>query len=149
MKNPKNPTLLHEVEHAGLGAARGHWSLDDYVSELASPDSRLFYIAGSMEGFVLYRDVAGDVEIMNLAVRTKGQGHGTLLLQNFLSTLFGSSPKLPRKIFLEVAASNVSARRIYEKLGFREGATRRAYYRSGEDAVLYSREASAGDVKDV
>jgi len=140
MTNPKNPTLLFEIEHAGLSPSGGHWSLEDYVSELAAPESRLFFVPGSLEGFVLYRDVVGDIEIMNLGVRTKGQGHGRILLESFLLMMLGDEEKSARKVFLEVASSNVPARKLYEKLGFRQTGVRRAYYRSGDDAVTYVRE---------
>lgn len=140
MTNPKNPILLFEIEHAGLAPGAGHWSLDDFVSELQAPDCRIFFVAGSREGFVLYRDVVGDIEIMNLAVRTKGAGHGRILLESFLLTMLGDEKHSERKVFLEVASTNKAARRLYEAVGFRETGVRRAYYRSGEDAVTYVRE---------
>ncbi|MEO5666561.1 MAG: GNAT family N-acetyltransferase [Bdellovibrionota bacterium] len=139
MKNLKNPSLLHEIEHEGLGEGQGHWSYDDYVSEVASIESRIFYVAGVAEGFVLYRDVGGEVEIMNLAVRRKGEGHGRALLEGFLATLFGPLSGSTHTVFLEVAAGNTAARALYEKLGFEKTGLRKSYYRNGDDAVTYAR----------
>jgi ribosomal-protein-alanine N-acetyltransferase len=130
-----SPQFLHELEHAGLALEAGHWSERDYVSELASEHSKIFYISEPVEGFVLYRIVAGDIEIMNLAVRQKGRGHGRSLLEAFLVSPFVLSSG--RKIFLEVASSNVAARKLYGRVGFSETGLRPAYYRSGEDAVTY------------
>ncbi len=135
-----SPKYLHEIEHSGLAQTAGHWSEKDYVEELASEHSKMFYMPAPTEGFVLYRFVAGDIEIMNLAVRQKGRGHGKVLLDAFLALplLGASSPK----IFLEVAASNVAARKLYGRAGFVETGLRRAYYRSGEDAVTCLLEVS-------
>jgi ribosomal-protein-alanine N-acetyltransferase len=149
MKTPQSPELLHAIEHEGLEAGAGHWSLADYVSELASPESRLFFVPGAAEGFVLYRDVAGDVEIMNLAVRVKGQGHGRFLLEKFFAALFSGGPQSGRKVFLEVAASNVPARKLYESLGFEKTGVRKAYYRSGEDALTYVKDTKESHDQDV
>ena len=145
MKNPKNPELLYAIEHEGLAAGAGHWSLEDYESEIASSSSRIFFVPGSTEGFVLYRDVAGDIEIMNLAVRQKGQGHGRFLLEKFFTVLFSTTTEAGPKVFLEVASSNTPARRLYENFGFRQTGVRKAYYRSGEDAVTYVKETGKAD----
>jgi [ribosomal protein S18]-alanine N-acetyltransferase len=133
MTNSLTPQHLHEIEHTGLKAGAGHWDLRDYAAELASEHSKVFYMTEPAEGFVLYRIVADEVEIMNLAVRLKGMGHGRALLESFLALPLLGSPV--RKIFLEVAASNHAARKLYAGLGFSETGLRRAYYRSGEDAV--------------
>ena len=135
-----SPQYLHEIEHSGLAQGAGHWSEKDYVDELASTQSKVFYLPPPEEGFVLYRFVAGDIEIMNLAVRQKGRGHGKLLLESFLALplLQGSV----QKVFLEVAASNGAARKLYSRVGFRESGLRQAYYRNGEDAVTCVLEVS-------
>jgi len=41
---------------------------------------------------------------------------------------------------LEVRASNVPARRLYESLGWRRTGARKAYYGDGEDALVYALE---------
>ena len=45
-----------------------------------------------------------------------------------------------RTLRLEVRVSNASARALYETLGWRPDGLRKAYYKDGEDAVLYHNE---------
>ena len=41
-----------------------------------------------------------------------------------------------RVVYLEVRAGNVSARRLYRRLGFRDLGVRRGYYGPGQDAIV-------------
>jgi [ribosomal protein S18]-alanine N-acetyltransferase len=63
-------------------------------------------------------------------------GVGKRLLERLLD---GARETHSTSVFLEVRESNVAARTLYEKLGFRETGRRKSYYASPlEDAVLYS-----------
>ena len=45
-----------------------------------------------------------------------------------------------KKIFLEVRKSNRVAKKLYEKLGFKEISQRKNYYDGKEDAVVFLKE---------
>ena len=43
-----------------------------------------------------------------------------------------------KSVFLEVSATNLPARNLYEKMGFVSRGERKNYYTKGDDAVLYT-----------
>jgi ribosomal-protein-alanine N-acetyltransferase len=127
---------LYDIEgwgmHVGSLALEARWSLEDYVSELASPQGNLFFCEEPL-GFVLYRSLGeGEIEIMNMAVREKSRGHGRVVMSRFLNSLEDST----KKIFLEVRASNLAAIKLYESFAFQKVGQRPRYYKNGETAVL-------------
>jgi len=91
---------------------------------------------GSISGFVIVRQLAGDIEILNLAVRrgARRQGVGALLFGKVVSQ--GKDAHV-EKIYIEVRASNEVARKFYARHGFRETGRRPRYYSAPvEDALL-------------
>jgi ribosomal-protein-alanine acetyltransferase len=91
---------------------------------------------GSIYGFITARQVAGDVEILNFAVRpdARRQGIGARLFDQLLA--WAKAARVA-KIYLEVRASNEAARKFYERHGFREAGRRPRYYSAPvEDALL-------------
>ncbi len=94
---------------------------------------------GALVGYVFCREVAGESELLNLAVdpvlRRGGVG-GTLLG----AALDWLTARGARETFLEVRASNGAAIALYERVGFRAVGRRPDYYqRPVEDAILYRR----------
>lgn len=78
--------------------------------------------------------VGPEAEIANVAVLPglRGQGAGALLLDTLLAE---AGIRGAETVFLEVRASNASARRLYASRGFQEIGVRRRYYRAPvEDA---------------
>jgi ribosomal-protein-alanine N-acetyltransferase len=93
---------------------------------------------GEVAGFLVARRVAGDLEILNLAVRPGGRrrGAGTSLLREALAW---SGAFHAQRALLEVRASNLSALRFYERHGFEVTGRRPRYYSAPiEDALLLS-----------
>jgi ribosomal-protein-alanine N-acetyltransferase len=79
-------------------------------------------------GFSLLLLVANDAELLTVAVTraARRQRIGTALIEDFLDigTEAGAA-----NAFLEVAADNIPAQRLYSRLGFFQEGIRRDYYR--------------------
>ena len=92
--------------------------------------------ARTLVGFILSRLVAGEAEILSVAVapRRRGSGLARRLLDLHLRRLAGLGA---RTVFLEVDEDNVPARRLYRRAGFREVGRREGYYpdRAGKAAA--------------
>jgi len=91
-------------------------------------------IIASDNGFIVWRAAVGEAEIITLGVRPQMRrgGLGSAMLALMEKDLRAKSVV---KIFLEVAADNSAAIRLYEKNGFAKIASRRGYY-DGIDAVV-------------
>jgi ribosomal-protein-alanine N-acetyltransferase len=90
-------------------------------------------IAGrALHGFILSRLVAGEAEILSVAVAAarRGRGLARALLNLHLRRLAGLGA---RAVFLEVDEDNEPARRLYRRAGFREVGRRPGYYHQGRD----------------
>ncbi len=86
-------------------------------------------------GFVLFWRVADEASVITLGVIPKRQGIGRALLDAGLSQMRDEGAMM---MYLEVAAGNLAARRLYEGLGFRQTGLRKRYYANGDDAVTMS-----------
>jgi len=95
--------------------------------------------AGEVVGYVFCREVAGESEILNLAVEP-GLRRGGVGRQLLAAALDWLVLRGAQETFLEVRESNVAAIRLYEGAGFRAVGRRPDYYqRPVEDAILYRR----------
>jgi ribosomal-protein-alanine N-acetyltransferase len=97
-------------------------------------------------GYMVLATVLDQVEILNIAIDPKYQGHslGSQLLNNGLQSL----PGIIEKVLLEVRVSNFPAISLYFNYGFIEVGRRRDYYRTEfgrEDAILMALQRSAVD----
>ena len=91
-----------------------------------------------VRGFAIARISGNDWELENIAVQesNRRRGSGRILLNSLIAA---ASLRRAERIFLEVRESNVAARRLYEKLGFKCDGERPCYYSDPiENAVLYS-----------
>jgi ribosomal-protein-alanine N-acetyltransferase len=80
------------------------------------------------EAMLIGRVVAGEAELLTLAVdpRSRGQGIGTELVKRFLAEAL---QRKAESAFLEVAADNTAAKALYARSGFVTVGRRPAYYR--------------------
>src|SRR5271165_2313087 len=134
---PADTPALYSIERRCF--AQPHWEEKSFLTY----DCFVAFVDGVIGGFLVSRqvfsatsDAAGEHEILNVAVdsRFRRQGVGERLLQVELER--GGIH------FLEVRESNVAARRLYEKKGFREVAVRKGYYEAPpENAILMRSEA--------
>jgi [ribosomal protein S18]-alanine N-acetyltransferase len=91
-------------------------------------------------GFIAARAVAGEMEVLNLAVDPVGRrsGAGRALLDAALDAGRNAGA---RRAYLEVRESNRAARRFYERRGFAMIGERPRYYSDPEeDAILMARD---------
>jgi ribosomal-protein-alanine N-acetyltransferase len=93
---------------------------------------------GALAGYGVLMIGVREAHLLNLSVAAAWQhrGFGRMLLGHFVHIARGSDAA---QMFLEVRPSNVAARRLYVKFGFRQITVRRGYYPSGrgrEDAIL-------------
>jgi ribosomal-protein-alanine N-acetyltransferase len=132
---------IHDVEAVlAIQAACpeiAQWSMWDYES--VARGEMAGWVAEDARGigaFLVARQLVGEAEILNFAVRadSRRQGTGTALLEQALE--WGKSVGAER-VILDVRASNVAAIRFYELHGFVAAGKRARYYAAPvEDALL-------------
>ena len=107
------------------------WDAVSFKALLDHPGSTAF-IARTGEplataGFILGRLIADEAEILTLGVCESWQRRG--IGQRLVEALGRAARKAEaRRLYLEVAASNATALRLYQKLGFAEIGRRKDYY---------------------
>lgn len=86
-------------------------------------------------GFVIWRDLGGEAEILSLGVSPadQQQGVGRALVAGLADAAKAAGAA---RIFLEVDAGNCAAIALYRRAGFAQSGRRPGYYRDGADAVL-------------
>lgn len=104
------------------------WSSSQLMSMMQLPGAMLIIGRNDVGpvGFGLIRSIAGEAELLLLAVHPehRGLGHGTRLLDRCMSEAEGSGAEA---LFLEVRYGN-PAIRLYRKAGFLQYNVRRDYY---------------------
>lgn len=108
------------------------WSEAEIADLLASP---LCFAVTAPQGFAMGRLVAGEAELLTIAVDpvAQGQGEGTRLLRAFLDELRRRGAET---VFLEVAETNAPARALYTGAGFAVTGRRRAYYHGPDGSAV-------------
>lgn len=126
------------------------WTAHEFAAELAP--GRLFLVAEArgpaadrrhpdLAGYVLFRIIAGEAELLRMAVHpaARGLGLGRALLGRAVGEL-ERQPELS-SFLLEVRADNHPAIALYRAFNFALEGRRRGYYPDGQDALLMRREA--------
>lgn len=113
------------------------WSERLFQGELSNPAARVYglFHGTILAGYLIAHVILDEAHIVSFGVDTewRGQGGGRLLLKDFLrrARLEGV-----RVVTLEVRASNIAARALYDSHGFLCAGIRRKYYSdNGEDAI--------------
>ncbi|MDP2079549.1 MAG: GNAT family N-acetyltransferase [Pseudotabrizicola sp.] len=125
--------------HAACFTLPRPWNASEIKALLYSPHVFLLSESG---GFLLGRAVAGEAELLTLAVLPTNQrrGIGSRLVQGFLAEAGSRDAK---HAFLEVAAGNTPAIALYEQAGFVLAGRRKQYYSApdgeSDDALVLSR----------
>jgi ribosomal-protein-alanine N-acetyltransferase len=90
---------------------------------------------GALGGLILVQAVAGEAEILTLAVRpaARRQGWARGLVEAAAITAAGMGA---RQLWLEVAEDNLAALALYRRAGFSEAGRRPGYYQSAGDGRI-------------
>jgi [ribosomal protein S18]-alanine N-acetyltransferase len=135
--------LVHDIERASFNAP---WPANAYRSELESNRMAQYLVARVDDRIVAYGGMwlmVDEAHITTFAVHPnwRRQGIGERLLLAFLDMAVDRGA---REATLEVRLSNLPARRLYEKYGFRPVGLRPRYYSDdNEDALIMTTEALA------
>lgn len=117
------------------------WTERAFADLLALPTTRGGVLLEGAEpvGIVLVQSVAGEAEVLTIAVRPPWRrgGLGRRLLDWVLERLAEEGVD---RLFLEVEAGNAAARALYAAAGFAQVAVRRGYYENGADALVMARD---------
>ncbi|WP_112873019.1 GNAT family N-acetyltransferase [Paracoccus endophyticus] len=114
------------------------WTAGAFAALLASPGVFLLtHPAGDppAPGFLLGRAVAGEAEVLTLAVdpAVRRAGAGRTLIAAFLVE---ARQRDAREAFLEVASNNDAALGLYAATGWQAAGRRPGYYGPGIDALV-------------
>jgi ribosomal-protein-alanine N-acetyltransferase len=133
------PAIL-SIEQQAVSAA--HWTSEQYQTLL---ESGVILVAGVVAeaanqicGFICAKPVAGEWEIENIVVAAQffRRGVASALLLELIRRAYRQEAS---EILLEVRESNLPARQLYEKHGFRKVGCRMSYYSNPpDDAILYA-----------
>lgn len=117
------------------------WSGAEFAALLDNPH---VFLLTRPRGFLMGRLVADEAELLTLAVapEARRQGIGRGLLRDFAAT---SRAGGATRAFLEVAADNAAACRLYRREGWRETGQRRNYYGPGLNAIVMLRHLDADE----
>lgn len=119
------------------------WSAAEFADLLAQPECHLSAVR---EGFAVGRSVAGEAELLTLAVapEARRKGLGRRLTAAFEDEARASGAE---EAFLEVSAENAPARALYAALGWRAAGIRRGYFGPGLDAIVLRKDLLPPDAK--
>jgi [ribosomal protein S18]-alanine N-acetyltransferase len=117
----EDATALADVHARAFANA---WTAEQIADLIVRPE--VFGLAAP-DGFILLRAMAGEAEVLTLAVSPvrRRQGLGRALVSAGLQAARTAGAEAA---FLEVAADNEAAIALYEDAGFRRVGLRRGYY---------------------
>ncbi|HYF23251.1 MAG TPA: ribosomal protein S18-alanine N-acetyltransferase [Caulobacteraceae bacterium] len=138
---PEDAPALAAVHAEGFDQP---WSAGDIAALLEGPGGFGLLVEqdGAAVGFVLARAIAGEAEILTVAVapERRGRGIGAALMEAAVRT---ATAQGATAMFLEVAVDNTAALALYERAGFRRAGFRPGYYRregGAADALVLRRD---------
>jgi ribosomal-protein-alanine N-acetyltransferase len=139
---PAVPADAEAISALEQGVFSDPWSKGSIRETIGMPGMYAWLAVDPEErvrGYVFCREVAGEAELLNIAVDPglRRSGLGRELLAGAVAW---AEARGAGEMFLEVRASNAGAIALYERYGFRAVGRRSDYYQHPvEDAVLYRR----------
>ena len=140
MEEEDIPTIL-EIENVSF---QNPWRASTFSGEIANrgvsyPYVIVHRIFERVIGYIIYWRIQEEVQISNLAVHPdfRQRGIGEAVMRSVIKAIHKDGAEY---VFLEVRPSNLAARNLYEKLGFKILGTRKDYYQTPlEDALIMGR----------
>jgi ribosomal-protein-alanine N-acetyltransferase len=137
---PVGPEAAETLAAVHWQAFSPGWSAGELSDLLEGPGVfALLAEAQAALGMILCRVVAGEAEILTLAVTPDARRQGVARALVAAATGVAKEGKAS-EMFLEVATDNIAALRLYEQAGFERAGLRRGYYDRGDgvrtDAVV-------------
>lgn len=135
-----DPTALAAL-HARCFTVPRPFTAAEFDGLLAAPEC---FLCTRAHGFALGREIAGEAELLTLAVSPEhqGRGIGADLVRAFLAE---ARLRGAETAFIEVDARNARAISLYGREGFITRGRRRGYYRHKDgpsDALIMGRETA-------
>jgi ribosomal-protein-alanine N-acetyltransferase len=129
------------IESSFCGAP---WSKRMFVEEMRNPHACCFVMKVEdrrrqrVIGFICFRDVAGESELLNICVDSdyRQLGVGKRLMEFYVEF---SRRRGIKTFHLEVHSANHSAIRLYRMFSYETSGTRRKFYQGGVDALLMTK----------
>jgi ribosomal-protein-alanine N-acetyltransferase len=122
------------------GAVYSHpWTRGNFVDSLrAGYQCWTWRLGGELVGYFILLVAAGEGHLLNLTVAAARQraGHGSALLKEAMRM---ARARGALHVFLEMRPSNLGAKALYSRFGFRQVAVRSGYYPADagrEDALV-------------
>ena len=132
------PIFQWDILEIERNAFPSPWDLNSFSSEIDRSISHLWalLINEVLAGYICFWIFANETHLMNVAVHPewRGKGFGERLLCKMIEIGISEGAKTA---WLEVRPSNLGARSLYEKTGFKEVGFRPRYYKeTNEDAII-------------
>jgi [ribosomal protein S18]-alanine N-acetyltransferase len=131
---PVGPEAAAALAPIHASAFERPWNADALADVMAGPSTFTLQAGEPPAGFIVARALAGEAEILTLAVavHARRQGLGRLLVEAAAHTAAGAGAA---SMWLEVAEDNAGAQGLYAAAGFQLVGRRRAYYSRPGGAV--------------
>lgn len=139
--DPLDPAELEILASLEAHCFDDPWTSEDLEPLFGAAAAAAFVVSrGGSEplGYALFQLLPGECELLRIGVvpTARDQRLGRALLAASLGRIERSGRA---RCHLEVRSGNLSARALYERLGFVVAGRRRGYYGDGEDALRYLR----------
>ena len=114
-----------------------NWHEKLYAESIVLKDTQSLVLdhEGRLIGFLIYRNIGGDFEIIQLALNKayQRQGLASMMIDFMIQDAQSSTIEF---IYLEVEMDNLPALNLYKKYGFEAIHQRKNYYGQEQDAIV-------------
>ena len=134
---------LNDVYEISKQEFEDGWTYKMFEDELLEPNRFSYCVTenGRVLSFINVLECEGEngreYNILNIASKVKNSGYATKLIEEVLAR---AKREGIVNVWLEVDAKNERAIKLYTKLGFKQIATRKKYYKNGNDALILRKE---------